>query len=894
MDPQSPTQSPYSSMVTNGASDTNTNSSNGNRFTQMFKKDRSPVLFVLLFAIIGTILLLRSLAATPSATKVWATNADWNAGSLNSVTVANNSVSLAPAASTAPASNPDLALNRPVVASSVESSTQTASLQPHNIVDGSLTTRWASTQGVDPQWIYVDLGSSYNINEVNLNWETAYAKAYQVQVSNDASTWKTIYSTTAGTGGVNDLTGLSGSGRYVRIYGTVRATQWGYSLWEVNVFGTPAGTTSSNLALAKPVKSSSNESSSYPASNAVDGNTSTRWASAQGVDPQWIYVDLGNTYNVNEVKLNWERAYAKAYQVQVSNDASTWKTIYSTSSGTGGTNDLTGLSGVGRYVRIYGTVRGTKWGYSLWEISVFGTVPTSQSYVSSGSVTESFDAGATVNWSTLTPVSNVPSGTNITYQARTSADNSTWSAWNSDITQVASTRYIQVQANLSTTDPVATPTLNSLTLGYDLISPTPTMTLTATPSAIVSGQSSTLTWASTNATACTASGAWSGSKATSGTASTGTLSATSTYNLSCTGSGGTANASTTVTVSTATGGGGSGPGCTTDGCLVNTLFTAAGPIASPIPANPVIDPNSSHFVSELAAGTPGGNVLGTGPTTTWGITYYYSTASDPTYNINFVHTGDWGGGVNPFSKTVTAKNGSGSCNPLHIPNDATVPGGFAQASNFSTGSQGQPDSSMWIIDQTKPGLACFIWQATKQTGTWSGSFGGVFDTNGNGVQALAGLGVGSGMSNNSPLESEIQNGVIPHAMNFAWTGNAPGVFRYPATHTDGRTSGDMVEGMRFQLNPSFNCAGLATKAARVICVALQQYGMYDGDSGGGGVSFQVQTDDFTDAARNPWTTPGEPGRPGGIYCNAGLCSNGANNLGIPLNQFRLLNTWNGS
>ncbi len=334
-------------------------------------------------------------------------------------------------------------------------------------------------------------------------------------------------------------------------------------------------------------------------------------------------------------------------------------------------------------------------------------------------------------------------------------------------------------------------------------------------------------------------------------------------------------------------------GCMTSGCLVQTLFTAPGPVASPIPANPVIDPNSAHFVSELVAGTPGGNVLGIGASTTWGITYYYSSASDPTYNINFVHTSDWGGGLNPFSKVVTAKSGSGSCNPLHIPNTATVPGGFAQASDFYTGNEGVPDSSMWIIDTTKPGLACFIWQAKKQTVTWSGRYGGVFDLKDNGVKAIAGVGVSSGMTNNSPLESEIQNGVIPHALNFAWTSNSSTAYRYPATHNDGKTSGDMQEGMRFQLNPSYNCAALPTKAARTICVALQTYGMYDGDSGGGGVSFQVQTDDFTDPNRLPWTTPGEPARPGGIYCNSGLCSN-SGGLGIPLNQFRLLATWDGS
>ncbi len=128
----------------------------------------------------------------------------------------------------------NLALNRPATASSIEA----AGYEPGKAVDGSTTTRWAS---VDPastaQWIYVDLGSTTSISEVILRWEAAYAKAYQVQVSNDASTWTTIYSTTTGDGAVDDLAGLSGSGRYVRVYCTTRGTAYGYSLFELEVYG---------------------------------------------------------------------------------------------------------------------------------------------------------------------------------------------------------------------------------------------------------------------------------------------------------------------------------------------------------------------------------------------------------------------------------------------------------------------------------------------------------------------------------------------------------------------------------------------------------------------------------------------------------------------------------
>ena len=79
--------------------------------------------------------------------------------------------------------------------------------------------------------------------------------------------------------------------------------------------------------------------------------------------------------------------------------------------------------------------------------------------------------------------------------------------------------------------------------------PVPTVSLSASPTSVSAGQSSTLTWNSINATSCTASGAWSGDPGVSGSKSTGALNQTSTYTLTCTGSGGSASQSATVTVS---------------------------------------------------------------------------------------------------------------------------------------------------------------------------------------------------------------------------------------------------------------------------------------------------------------------------------------------------------
>ncbi|MEU6519768.1 beta-1,3-glucanase family protein [Streptomyces sp. NPDC046978] len=132
----------------------------------------------------------------------------------------------------------------------------------------------------------------------------------------------------------------------------------------------PARAADQLLSQGRPATASSTENGSFPASAAVDGNTGTRWSSAFS-DPQWLRVDLGSVQQLSRVTLNWEAAYASAFQIQTSTDANTWTTVHSTTTATGGTQNIA-ITGSGRYVRVYGTARGTPYGYSLWEFQVYG------------------------------------------------------------------------------------------------------------------------------------------------------------------------------------------------------------------------------------------------------------------------------------------------------------------------------------------------------------------------------------------------------------------------------------------------------------------------------------------------------------------------------------------
>ncbi|MFI8966892.1 discoidin domain-containing protein [Streptomyces sp. NPDC053493] len=130
-----------------------------------------------------------------------------------------------------------LSQGRPVTASSQENAGTPAAAA----VDGDLGTRWSSAFA-DPQWIQVDLGAPAALSRVDLRWETAYATAYRIETSTDGAAWTTAYTTTTGPGGTESLP-VSGTARYVRLHGLTRATGWGYSLWEFQVYGTAGGGT---------------------------------------------------------------------------------------------------------------------------------------------------------------------------------------------------------------------------------------------------------------------------------------------------------------------------------------------------------------------------------------------------------------------------------------------------------------------------------------------------------------------------------------------------------------------------------------------------------------------------------------------------------------------------
>lgn len=164
----------------------------------------------------------------------------------------------------------DLALNKTATAS-------TAALPASNAVDGNGATRWGSN-AVDPSWLLVDLGSKQSLGSVVIDWEAANAATYKIEGSNDNKKWTVLASRTGGAyGNRTDVVSVSGSYRYVRMYGTARTSGYGYSIWSFKVYGASSGTSSAATSKASSSKANSSiaVTSSQPSSTPATGSGHT-------------------------------------------------------------------------------------------------------------------------------------------------------------------------------------------------------------------------------------------------------------------------------------------------------------------------------------------------------------------------------------------------------------------------------------------------------------------------------------------------------------------------------------------------------------------------------------------------------------------------------------------
>ncbi len=140
----------------------------------------------------------------------------------------------------------------------------------------------------------------------------------------------------------NQACNVEGTGSHIRLSLGSPSGSYGFSIYEITVYGYKDGEeTPYIISRGKPTTASSegtytegSTKRNYVSKNVNDGDYSTRWGSNyvdEGDDGKqkdaWIAINLQESYHITRVEVAWEAAYSKEYDIQVSNNGTSWHTL---------------------------------------------------------------------------------------------------------------------------------------------------------------------------------------------------------------------------------------------------------------------------------------------------------------------------------------------------------------------------------------------------------------------------------------------------------------------------------------------------------------------------------------------------------------------------------------
>ena len=208
-----------------------------------------------------------------------------------------------------------------------------------NAIDGSMDTRWSSLFS-DSNWLEIDLIHLSVLCGVTIHWETAYASEYAVLTSMGGNDWQEVYTTTSGTGEREDIYFEPVIARYLRVVGIKRATNWGYSIWEINIYGP-----SQRALVYAP------SANGTTASELMNGKTDSAWVS-QLPPPLSILIDLQRITSLGGLRIAWGEHHATSVQLNLSIDGVMWNSVATLQQGTGKFDVLLHAPHDARFIRL--------------------------------------------------------------------------------------------------------------------------------------------------------------------------------------------------------------------------------------------------------------------------------------------------------------------------------------------------------------------------------------------------------------------------------------------------------------------------------------------------------------------------------------------------------------
>ena len=227
----------------------------------------------------------------------------------------------------------------------------------HKAIDGNMSTRWSSIFA-DNQWLELDIGSIQEFVGIDIIWETAYAKKYDILISKNGLEWNKVFSIKNSDGGTDSIYFGKHSARYIKIDAKKRATEWGNSILEIKLKGAE-----------DEIRLTSSSTNQGKAINAMDGNKDTAWNSKKG-EEEWLLLDLNRGRDLGGIFIYWDENYAKNYDIFFSSDKKEWSKKYSTKRGNGKRDRIFFKEIEARYIKIQCNKSANDKGYGIKEIEL--------------------------------------------------------------------------------------------------------------------------------------------------------------------------------------------------------------------------------------------------------------------------------------------------------------------------------------------------------------------------------------------------------------------------------------------------------------------------------------------------------------------------------------------
>ncbi len=198
-------------------------------------------------------------------------------------------------------------------------------------LDAKMDTRWAS-ESSDDQWLQIIFGQPREIVGLNIHWETAYGRDYDIQLLTPDGKWTNVNKTRNSDGGIDAIYFGLRNAAGLKLIGLKRGTGWGYSIWDIDLLGKEAQRTAQ----------ASSQTPENPANLVMDGLKETFWKSNPTPNQQTsLELTSPQPIDIGGLSIQWAQQHSAPCQIQsFDSDSEKWLTITNKKAGVSNAEDI--------------------------------------------------------------------------------------------------------------------------------------------------------------------------------------------------------------------------------------------------------------------------------------------------------------------------------------------------------------------------------------------------------------------------------------------------------------------------------------------------------------------------------------------------------------------------